>query len=54
MLRCQVIVNTSKAVTLIMGVYLLQEASNASASAGVGPSYFIFLQPSITVSQECV
>jgi hypothetical protein len=31
----QVIVNTSKAVTLILGVYLLKEAANASASAGM-------------------
>jgi hypothetical protein len=30
----QVIVNTSKAVTLIMGVFLLKEVANASASAG--------------------
>ena len=31
----QVIVNSSKAVTLILGVYLLHEAANASASAGM-------------------
>jgi hypothetical protein len=31
----QVIVNTSKAVTLFMGVYLLKETANACASAGL-------------------
>jgi hypothetical protein len=34
----QVIVNTSKAVTLLMGVYLLKEVANAGASAGLPPS----------------
>jgi hypothetical protein len=34
-LQLQVIVNTSKAVTLILGVYLLNEVANASASAGM-------------------
>ncbi len=43
----QVIVNTSKAVTLIMGVYLLKEAANASTSAGPAPA--VAPPPSLTL-----
>jgi hypothetical protein len=46
----QVIVNTSKAVTLFMGVYLLKETANACASAGLVFSFFV--QPSLTIDRN--
>jgi hypothetical protein len=46
----QVIVNTSKAATLIMGVCLLKETANACASAGLVFSFFV--QPSLTMDRN--
>ncbi len=46
----QVIVNTSKAATLIMGVCLLKETANACASAGLVLS--IFVQFSLTIDRN--